>query len=62
VTDSFYEELERVLDKFPKYHMDILQEDSSAKVGKVNIFKSTFGNESLHKISYDYDIVIMIML
>jgi hypothetical protein len=33
VKDSFYEELERVFDKFPKYHMRILLGDFNAKVG-----------------------------
>jgi hypothetical protein len=32
VMDSFYEDLERVFDKFPKYHMEILLGDSNAKV------------------------------
>jgi hypothetical protein len=45
--------LERVFDKFPKYHMKILLEDFNAKVGKEDIFKPTIGNESLHKISND---------
>jgi hypothetical protein len=40
VMDSFYEELERVFDKFPKYHMKILL-DFNAKVRKENIFKPT---------------------
>jgi hypothetical protein len=31
---SFYEELERIFDKFPKYHSKILVGDFSAKVGK----------------------------
>jgi hypothetical protein len=39
VKDSFYEELECVFDKFPKYHMNILLEDFSAKVGREDIFK-----------------------
>jgi hypothetical protein len=30
--DSFYEELESVFDKFPKYHMQILLGDLNAKV------------------------------
>jgi hypothetical protein len=30
VKDSFYEELERVFDKFPKYHMKILLGDFKA--------------------------------
>jgi hypothetical protein len=53
VKDSFYEELEHVFDKFPKYHMKILLGDFNAKVGKGDIFKPTFGNENLHKISND---------
>jgi hypothetical protein len=53
VKDSFYEELERVFDKFPKYHMKILLEDFNAKVGREDIFKPTIGNESLHEISND---------
>jgi hypothetical protein len=53
VKDSFYEELERVFDKFPKYHMKILLEDFNAKVGREDIFEPTIGNESLHEISND---------
>jgi hypothetical protein len=34
VKDRFYEELEQVFDKFPKYHMKILLGDLSAKVGR----------------------------
>ena len=44
--DSFYEELEQVCDHFPKYHMKILLGNFNAKVGKKNIFKQTFGNQS----------------
>jgi hypothetical protein len=40
VKDSFYEELERVFDKFPKYLMKILLGEFSAKVGRENIFKT----------------------
>jgi exonuclease III len=50
---SFYEELERVFDKFPEYHMKILLGDFNAKVGREDIFKPTIGNESLHEISND---------
>jgi hypothetical protein len=50
VKDSFYEELERVFDKFPKYHMKILL-DCNFKEGKEDIFKLIIGNQSLHKIS-----------
>jgi hypothetical protein len=53
VKDSFYEEVECVFDKFPKYHMKILLGDFNAKVGREDIFKPTIGNESLHKISKD---------
>jgi hypothetical protein len=52
VKDSFYEKLERVLDKFPKYHTKSLL-DFSARVGKEDIFKPTIGNEILHEISND---------
>jgi exonuclease III len=50
---GFYEELERVFDKFPKYHMKILLGDFNAKVGREGIFKPTIGNKSLHEISND---------
>jgi hypothetical protein len=53
IKDSFYDELERVFDKFPKYHMKILLGDFSAKVGREVIFKPTIGNESLYEISND---------
>jgi hypothetical protein len=53
VKDSFDDELERVFDKFPKYHMKILLGDFNAKVGKEDIFKPTIVNESLHEISND---------
>jgi hypothetical protein len=53
VKGSFYEELERVFDKFPKYNMKILLVDFNAKVGIEDIFKPTIGNESLHEISND---------
>jgi hypothetical protein len=51
--DSFYEELESVFDKFPKYHRKILLGDLNAKVGREDISKPTIGNESLHEISND---------
>jgi hypothetical protein len=51
VKDSFYGELERVFDKFPKYHMKILLGDFNSKVGREDIFKPTIGNENFHKIS-----------
>jgi hypothetical protein len=51
VKDTFYKELERVFNKFPKYHMKILLGDFSTIVGREYIFKPTDGNESLHEIS-----------
>jgi hypothetical protein len=53
VKDSFYEELERLFDKFYKCHMKILVGDFNAKVGREDIFKPTIGKYSLHKISND---------
>jgi hypothetical protein len=56
---SFYEELERVFDKFPKYHMKMLLGDFNTKVGKEDIFKPTIGNERLHEISNDNGVIIV---
>jgi hypothetical protein len=51
INDRFYEELEQVFDKFPRYHMKVLLGYFNAKVGREDIFKPTIGNESLHEIS-----------
>jgi hypothetical protein len=59
VKESFYEELERIFDKFPKYHTKILLRDFNAKVGREDIFKPTIGNESLHEISNDTGIRVV---
>jgi hypothetical protein len=48
VKDSFYEELGRVFDQFPRYDLKILLGDFNAKVGREDIFKPTIGNESSH--------------
>jgi hypothetical protein len=53
VKSSFYEELECVFNKFPKYHMKMLLRDFNAKVSREDIFKPTAGNESLNEISND---------
>jgi hypothetical protein len=50
VKDSSYEEVERVFDKFPNYHMKSLLGDFKDKVGREDIFKTTIGNESLPKL------------
>jgi exonuclease III len=44
VKDSFYEELEHVFNKFPKYHMKILLGDFNVQEGREDIFKPTVGN------------------
>jgi len=54
--DSFYEELEQVLDHFP---LKILLGDFNAKVGRENIFNPTVGNESLHQDSNDNGVRIV---
>jgi hypothetical protein len=53
VKGSFYEELEHVFDKFPKYRMKIVLGDCNAKAGREDILKPTILNESLHEISKD---------
>jgi hypothetical protein len=56
---SFYEELERVFDKFPKYCMKMLLGDFNAEVGREDIFKPTTMNESLHEISNDNGVIVV---
>jgi hypothetical protein len=51
VKDSFNEELERIFNKFPKYHMKILLGDFNAEVGRENLYKVTVLNESIHEMS-----------
>jgi exonuclease III len=51
--DSFCEELERLFDKFPKYHIKILLGDFNAKLGIEDIVKPTNEHESSHKIHND---------
>jgi hypothetical protein len=46
IKDSFYDELGRVFDQFPRYDMKILFGDFNAKVGREYIFKPTISNES----------------
>jgi hypothetical protein len=50
MTKSFCEELERIFDKFSKYHMNMLLGDF---VGRKDIYKPTIGKESLHEINND---------
>jgi hypothetical protein len=43
IKDRFYEELEQVFDKFPRYRMKIFLGDFNAKVGREDIFKDVGG-------------------
>jgi hypothetical protein len=43
--DRFHDDLELVLDKFSKHHMEIFRR-LNAKVGKEDIFKPTICNEN----------------
>jgi hypothetical protein len=54
VKDSSCKELERVFDKFPKYHMKILLGDFNAKVGR-----EIFLNRQLGKKFYTKLVIIM---
>jgi hypothetical protein len=49
VKDSSYEELERALDKFPKYHMKILL-DFNAKIGgeDLKVESTMFPHRNIH--------------
>jgi len=57
--DRFYEELEWLFNHFPKYYTKILGEDFNAKVGREDIFKLTFGNDSLHQDCNDSGVKIV---
>jgi len=57
--DSFYEELEWLFNHFSKYYTKILGEDFNAIVGREDIFKLTFGNDSLHQDCIDNDVKIV---
>jgi hypothetical protein len=48
---SLYGQLERVFDKFSKYHKKILFGDFNAKVGRRDILKSTIGNDRMNEMS-----------
>jgi hypothetical protein len=46
VMDSFYDELGRVFDQFPRYDIKTLVDDFNAKVEREDIFKPAIGNNS----------------
>jgi hypothetical protein len=50
IKESFFEKLECVFDKCPKYHINILLGDLNVKVGREDTFNPTIGNESLHEL------------
>ena len=53
IPNSFYEELQQVLEHFPQYHMKILVGDFNAKLKTEDIFKLTISNDSQHQDSND---------
>jgi hypothetical protein len=50
--DSFYEELERIIEISPKTYENFVG-DFNAKVGLEDLFKPINANKSLHEISND---------
>jgi hypothetical protein len=56
--DSFYEELDLAFYQFPKYCIKTFLGNFNTKVGR-NIFKSTTGHKSLHKIHNDNGVRIV---
>jgi len=56
--DNFYAEFYYVFDHFPKYHIKIMLGDHNAKLEREDIFKPTFGNESVYQDSNDNDVRI----
>jgi hypothetical protein len=59
VKDSFYEEVERVFDEFPKYRTKILSGYFHARVGREEVFKPAIGNESLHEINKNNGVTVV---
>jgi hypothetical protein len=59
VKDSFYDELERVFDKFSKHNIKILLGDFTATACRENIFKLEIRNGSLHEISNDNGVMLV---
>jgi hypothetical protein len=50
VKESFHGKLERIFDKFPKYHVKILLGEFNAKVGSEDILNRQFGIEIVTKL------------
>ena len=50
IKGSLYEEIERLFNQLPVYHIKILLGDFSAKLGRENIFQPKIKNESLFPV------------
>ncbi|KAK9752713.1 hypothetical protein QE152_g3940 [Popillia japonica] len=53
IKTRFYEELDEVLNKIPKFDIKCLIGDMNAKVGREEEYSVTTGGKSLHKVSND---------
>ena len=49
--DTFYDELERLFDRLPKYNSKIVLGDFNAKVGREEKYRPTIGKSSPHEIT-----------
>jgi len=49
--DTFYEKLERLFGRLPKYNNKIVLGDFNAKVGREEKYRPTIGKYSLHAIT-----------
>jgi len=56
---SFYEELEKLYDNFPKNHKNILLGDFNAKLGRHYFVKPTIGKEGIHQDCNDNGVRII---
>jgi hypothetical protein len=58
--DSFYEELEQILNYFSLYLSKNMLRDFNAKLVRKDVLKATIANESLHQVSNDNGVRIVI--
>ena len=49
--DTFYDELDRLIDQLPKYNAKIVLGDFNANVGRKEKFSPTTGKSSPHEVS-----------
>lgn len=59
ITESLYEELEQVFNHFPSYCMNIMLGERNEKLGRVDIFRPTIGNERLYHDNNDNSVRIV---